>query len=105
MSSGLLGDAGLIPRLRKGLGGPEPLLRSADAIALARLGVADADVTRALADACVEPPQDTEPTVCFQGGDLRGYAAQTLAMLDTRLTAPNAAAANPSQPPGHRRTG
>ena len=54
-SAGLLGDTGLIPRLRKGLSGPEPLLRWADAIALARLGVAGADVTGVLAAACAEP--------------------------------------------------
>jgi hypothetical protein len=86
VSAGLLGDTGLIPRLRKGLSGPEPLLRWADAIALARLGVADASVADVLAAACVEPPQPGPvPTVCFLGGDLRGYAAQTLAMLDGHL--------------------
>lgn len=86
VSAGLLGDTGLIPRLRKGLGGPEPLLRWADAIALARLGDAGADVTGVLAAACVEPPEPgPEPTVRFLGGDLRGYAAQTLAALDGHL--------------------
>jgi HEAT repeat protein len=86
VSAGLLGDTDLIPRLRKGLRGPEPLLRWADAIALARLGVADADVTGVLADACAEPPQPSpEPTVSFLGGDLRGYAALALAMLEGRL--------------------
>jgi hypothetical protein len=86
VSAGLLGDTDLIPRLRKGLGGPEPLLRWADAIALARLGVADADVTGVLAAMCVEPPQPSPgPVVRFLDGDLRGYAAQTLAMLDGHL--------------------
>jgi hypothetical protein len=86
VSAGLLGDTGLIPRLRKGLSGPEPLLRWADAIALARLGVAGADVAGVLAAACVEPPQPgPEPTVRFHGGDLRGYAAQALAALDGHL--------------------
>jgi hypothetical protein len=34
----------------------------------------------------VEPPEPgPEPTVRFLGGDLRGYAAQTLAALDGRL--------------------
>lgn len=86
VSAGLLGDTGLIPRLRKGLSGPEPLLRWADAIALARLGVAGADVAGVLAAACVEPPEPgPEPAVRFLGGDLRGYAAQTLAVLDGHL--------------------
>ena len=86
VSAGLLGDTGLIPRLRKGLSGPEPLLRWADAIALARLGDAGPDVTGVLAAACVDPPQPgPEPTVRFLGGDLRGYAAQALALLDDRL--------------------
>ena len=86
VSAGLLGDAGLIPRLRKGLSGPEPLLRWADAIALARLGDAGPDVTGVLAAACADPPQPgPEPAVRFLGGDLRGYAAQALAMLDDRL--------------------
>lgn len=86
VSAGLLGDTGLIPRLRKGLSGPEPLIRWADAIALARMGVADADVTGVLAAACVEPPEPGPgPAVRFLGGDLRGYAAQTLAVLDGRL--------------------
>jgi HEAT repeat protein len=86
VSAGLLGDTGLIPRLRKGLGGPEPLVRWADAIALARLGIADAEVTGVLAAACVEPPEPgPEPAVRFLGGNLRGYAAQTLAALDGRL--------------------
>ena len=89
VSAGLLGDTGLIPRLRKGLSGPEPLIRWADAIALARLGDAGADVTGVLAAACVEPPEPgPEPTVRFLDGNLRGYAAQTLAMLDGHLPPP-----------------
>ena len=73
VSAGLLGDTGLIPRLRKGLSGPEPLIRWADAIALARLGDAGADVTGVLAAACVEPPEPgPEPTVRFLDGNLRG---------------------------------
>jgi hypothetical protein len=86
ISAGLLGDTDLIPRLRQGLSGPEPLLRWANAIALARLGVAGADVIGVLAVASVEPPQPGPgPVVSFLGGDLRGYAAQTLAMLDGHL--------------------
>lgn len=86
VSAGLLGDTGLIPRLRKGLSGPEPLVRWADAIALARLGVTDADVAGVLAAACVDPPEPgPEPTVRFLGGDLRGYAARTLAGLGDHL--------------------
>jgi len=57
VSAGLLGDTGLVSRLRKGLSGPEPLVRWADAIALSRLGNAGADVTGVLAAACVEPPE------------------------------------------------
>lgn len=83
VSAGLLGDVGLIPRLRKGLGGPEPLLRWADAVALARLGAVGADVVGVLAAACVEPPPPgPAPAVLFLGGGLRGYAAQALAALD-----------------------
>jgi HEAT repeat protein len=86
VSAGLLGDTGLIPRLRKGLCGPEPLVRWADAIALARLGAVGADVAGVLAAACVEPPESgPEPGVRFLGGDLRGYAAQALAALDGDL--------------------
>jgi hypothetical protein len=86
ISAGLLGDTDMIPRLRKGLSGPEPLLRWADAIALARLGVAGADVIEVLAAASMEPPQPGPgPVVSFLGGDLRAYAAKTLAMLDTLL--------------------
>jgi HEAT repeat protein len=86
VSAGLLGDTDLIPQLREGLAGPEPLLRWAGAIALARLGAAGADVTSALAAACVEPPPPGPgPAVSFLDGDLRGYAAQTLAMLDGQL--------------------
>jgi hypothetical protein len=86
ISAGLLGDTDLIPRLRKGLSGPEPLLRWADAIALARLGVTGADVIEVLAAATMEPPQPGPgPAVSFLGGDLRAYAAKTLAMLDSPL--------------------
>ena len=86
ISAGLLADTDLIPRLRQGLSGSEPLLRWANAIALARLGVAGADVIGVLAVASVEPPQPGPgPAVSFLGGDLRGYAAQTLAMLDGHL--------------------
>jgi HEAT repeat protein len=86
VSAGLLGDTDLIPQLRTRLAGPEPLPRWAAAIALARLGDAGADVTSVLATACVEPPPPGPgPAVSFLDGDLRGYAAQALAMLDGHL--------------------
>lgn len=44
-------------------------------------------MTSALAAACVEPPPPGPgPAVSFLDGDLRGYAAQTLAMLDGHLS-------------------
>jgi hypothetical protein len=88
VSAGLLGDAGLQSRLREYLGGQEPLLRWASAIALARLGLADSDVLGALAAASEDPPQPgTGPPVHFLDGDLKGYAAQALAALDGHLPA------------------
>ncbi len=43
-------------------------------------------MTSVLAAACVEPPPPGPgPAVSFLDGDLRGYAAQTLAMLDGHL--------------------
>lgn len=88
VSAGLLGDAGLQSRLREYLGGQEPLLRWASAIALARLGLADPGVLGALAAATEDPPQPgTGPPVHFLDGDLKGYAAQALAALDGHLPA------------------
>jgi HEAT repeat protein len=88
VSAGLLGDSGLEPRLREYLGGQEPLLRWASAIALARLGLADPDVLGALAAASEDPPQSGPgPSVHFLDGNLKGYAAQALAALDGHLPA------------------
>jgi HEAT repeat protein len=88
VSAGLLGDAGLEPRLREYLSGPEPLLRWASAIALARIGLADPDVLGALAAASEDPPQPGPgPSVHFLDGNLKGYAAQALAALDGHLPA------------------
>jgi hypothetical protein len=88
ISAGLLGDTGLEPRLRECLSGPEPLLRWASAIALARLGLADPDVLGALGAASEDPPRPGPgPSVHFLDGNLRGYAAQALAALGSHLPA------------------
>ncbi|MGI5493236.1 HEAT repeat domain-containing protein [Microtetraspora malaysiensis] len=88
ISAGLLSDAELIPRLREHLGGPEPLLRWAAAVALARLDVLDPEIIGALASASVDPPEaDAVPGVHFLEGDPRAYASQTLAALDAKLPA------------------
>ena len=88
ISAGLLGDAGLEPRLRDYLSGQEPLLRWASAIALARLGLADPDVLGALAAASEDPPlPGPGPPVHFLDGNLKGYAAQALAALGGHLPA------------------
>ncbi len=88
ISAGLLSDVELIPRLREHLSGPEPLLRWAAAVALARLDVLDPDVIGALASASIDPPEaDVVPGVHFMEGDGRAYASQTLAALDVRLPA------------------
>jgi len=87
VSAGLLGASSLESRLREYLGGPDPLLRWASAIALARLGLADPGVLSVLGAASQEPPPAAEPPVRFLDGDLRGYAAQALAALDGDLPA------------------
>ncbi|MFF3671577.1 HEAT repeat domain-containing protein [Microtetraspora malaysiensis] len=88
ISAGLLSDAELIPRLREHLSGPEPLLRWAAAVALARLDVLDPEIIGALASASVDPPEaDVAPGVHFLEGDPRAYASQTLAALDAKLPA------------------
>ncbi|WP_246239686.1 HEAT repeat domain-containing protein [Acrocarpospora corrugata] len=86
VSAGLLSDAELVPRLRELLRGSEPLLRWAAGIALAQLNVIEPEVIGVLAAASADPPKaDVEPAVHFLDGDLRGYASQTLAMLDDRI--------------------
>lgn len=61
-------------------------VRWAASIALARLGEATAEVVEALAGFVVEPPPQTDPPVHFYDGDLRGYAAMSVAAM--RDTAP-----------------
>jgi hypothetical protein len=86
VSAGLLGDTGLLPRLREYLSGSGPLLCWAAAIALARLGDVDPAVIEVLAAASMNPPlPGPGPAVSFLDGDLRGYAAQTLATLTDEL--------------------
>jgi len=79
VSAGLLDGRALLPRLREHLTGGEALPRWAAAIALARLGAADAPVIAELA-ACSASPPDAE--FAFMDGDLRLYSSLTLAALD-----------------------
>ena len=85
VAAGLLGDASLTGRLRAFLSGDEPLSRWAAATALARLGVADPEVIGELAACSAEPPEQTKPIVAFHEGDLRGYASDSLAVLDGQV--------------------
>ncbi|WP_449065123.1 HEAT repeat domain-containing protein [Planomonospora algeriensis] len=88
VSAGLLSATELTPRLRDHLGGSEPVSRWAAATALARLGVVEPEVIGVLAAASVDPPAtDAKPETLFMDGDVRGYAAQTLATLNGRLPA------------------
>jgi hypothetical protein len=82
VAAGLLGDASLAGRLRTFLAGDDPLSRWAAATALARLGVADPEVIGVLAACSAEPPEQGEPAIAFHEGDLRGYASDSLALLD-----------------------
>jgi hypothetical protein len=82
VAAGLLGDASLTDRLRRYLTDEEPVTRWAAATALARLGVADADVITELATCTADPPEQGEPAVEFHEGDLRGYSSESLARLD-----------------------
>lgn len=77
--AGLLDDRALLPRLREHLAAAEPLPRWAAAIALARLGAADAPVIAELAACSASPP---EREAAFLEGDARLYAALALAALD-----------------------
>lgn len=63
-------------------------MRWAAAIALARLGAASPQVVEALAGFVVDPPPQPEPPVCFYDGDLRGYAAMSVAAMRDRVPAP-----------------
>ncbi|WP_242614317.1 HEAT repeat domain-containing protein [Actinomadura roseirufa] len=78
VAAGLLDDHDLVPWLREVLAGEAPLPRRAAAVALARLGATDADIVAGLAEASTAEPV---PPVHFYMGDLRGYAASTLAAL------------------------
>jgi hypothetical protein len=49
------------------------------------MGVADTPVNAELATACVRPPEEDGPG--FLGWDLRGYASESLAMLDGAVPA------------------
>ncbi|MEV0661123.1 HEAT repeat domain-containing protein [Actinomadura luteofluorescens] len=79
VAAGLLDGRALLPRLREHLAAAEPLPRWAAAIALARLGAADAPVIAELAASSTSPP---EGEVAFLEGDLRLYSALTIAALD-----------------------
>ncbi len=79
VSAGLLDGRDLLPLIRERLAGTEPGPRSAAAIALARLGKADAPVIEELAACCTSPP---EVETDFLNGNLRLYSALTLAALD-----------------------
>ncbi|SEF91181.1 HEAT repeat-containing protein [Thermomonospora echinospora] len=82
---GLVGDASHVAPLRPFLRGQDPALRCAAALALARLGVTEAEVIGELAVAAANPPDDH--WLVFFEGDLRGYASATLAGLDGQVGA------------------
>lgn len=83
ISIALLSGTGLIPRLREHLDGPDPLLRWAAALSLARMDHGDPKVITALVAALTGPAQDA---ACppFRD-DRRTYAALSLARLGDRL--------------------
>ncbi|MBA9007690.1 HEAT repeat domain-containing protein [Thermomonospora cellulosilytica] len=93
VSAGLVGDASCAERLRPYLGDEDPLRRCAAALALARLGAADEAVIGELAAVAAEPPgaqddgEESGAPFLFMEGDLRGYAAATLAALDGEVGA------------------
>ncbi|MGI5207160.1 HEAT repeat domain-containing protein [Spirillospora sp. CA-108201] len=82
--AGLLDGQALLPRLRERLAGAEPLSRWAAAIALARLGAADAPVIAELAASSASSPEtDADaPGVAYLEGDPRLYSALALAALE-----------------------
>ncbi|MFB4306341.1 HEAT repeat domain-containing protein [Actinomadura sp. GTD37] len=79
ISAGLLDGRALLPRLRAHLAGAEPLPRWAAAVALARLGAADARVVAELAAGAASPP---DAHIAFLDGGPRLYSALALAALD-----------------------
>ncbi|MEU9845065.1 HEAT repeat domain-containing protein [Actinomadura sp. NPDC048032] len=79
VAAGLLEGRALLPRFRDHLAAAEPLPRWAAAIALARLGAADAPVIAELAASSASPP---EGETAYLENDLRLYPALTLAALD-----------------------
>ena len=84
-----LGLLGVSPAtVRPYLAHTSAAVRWAAAIALARLGDTSPAVVEALAGFVVEPPPRTDPAVPFYGGDLRGYAAVSLAELRDRVPGP-----------------
>ncbi|MFD0688410.1 HEAT repeat domain-containing protein [Actinomadura fibrosa] len=87
VSAGLLGGEVLLPRMREHLTGGDPLPRCAAAIALARSGVTDMPVIAELAAVCGSPPEPSGLTLAFLEGDLRAYAAASLAALDGAVPA------------------
>ncbi|MEW2355862.1 HEAT repeat domain-containing protein [Spirillospora sp. NPDC029432] len=83
VSLGLLGGTEYVPALREALTADRPpLLRSAAAIALAVLGVADEEVLGALEEAAVRPPEQDVSGLIHLNGNLRGLATQTLALVE-----------------------
>lgn len=79
VSAGLLHGRALLPCLREHLSGNDAGTRWAAAIALARLGEADALVVAELAACSVAPP---EVPIGFLGGNVRLYSSLALAALD-----------------------
>ncbi|MEU8308614.1 HEAT repeat domain-containing protein [Actinomadura sp. NPDC048955] len=82
VAAGLLDGRALLPRFREHLAGAEPLPRWAAAIALARLGAADAPVIAELAASSASSPDTDAPEVAYLEGDLRLYSALALAELE-----------------------
>ncbi|ADG87769.1 HEAT repeat domain-containing protein [Thermobispora bispora] len=85
VSVGLLSGTGLIPRLREHLGGPDPLVRWAAAVALARLGRTDPEVIAALTAAMASMPLASPEDLHFHDGNTRDYAALALGAVADRV--------------------
>jgi hypothetical protein len=81
IAAGLLGDRALVGRIRGFLHDSQRVLRWAAAVALTRLGDGGPQVTGELAACLVNPPAVGKPGIRFFEGDLRGYAAISLASL------------------------
>ncbi|MBG6092632.1 HEAT repeat domain-containing protein [Actinomadura viridis] len=82
LSAGLLDGHDLVPQLRAFLTGENALLRSAAAIALARLEVTDQEVLDVLEAAAAQPPEPSTPNIHHLYGAVRGYATITLAAVE-----------------------